>query len=70
MLVAMCFVAWLRFVETSYSRVTSRFKQVTKNHLLGQVMGFRIGDTEDRHDDLLDAFTYGVAISLGDYEGF
>ena len=63
------FRGMVKVLETSYNRVIT-FKQVTKNHLLGQVMGFRIGDTEDRHDDLLDAFTYGVAISLGDYEGF
>jgi hypothetical protein len=38
--------------------------------MLGQVMGFRVGDTEDRADDLLDCFTYGVVIGLGNYEGY
>jgi hypothetical protein len=59
----------VKLLETAYDR-TVTYKQVTKNHLLGQVLGFRVGDTEDRPDDLLDAFTYGVAIALGNYEGY
>jgi phage terminase large subunit-like protein len=59
----------VKLLETAFNRIIS-FKQVTKNHLLGQVMGFRVGDVEDRHDDLLDAFTYGIAISLGNWEGW
>jgi len=63
------FRGMVKLLETSYDRVLT-FNQVTKNHLLGQVLGFRVGDTEDRQDDLLDAFTYGVAISLGNWEGY
>jgi hypothetical protein len=59
----------VKLLESAYNRIVT-YKQVTKNHLLGQVMGFRVGDTEDRQDDLLDAFTYGVAISLGNWEGY
>jgi hypothetical protein len=59
----------VKILETAYNR-TITFKQVTKNHLLGQVLGFRVGDTEDRHDDLLDCFSYGVAIGLGDWGGY
>jgi hypothetical protein len=59
----------VKFLEPAYNRVLT-YKQVTKNHLLGQVLGFRVGDVEDRQDDLLDCFTYGIAISLGNYEGF
>ena len=59
----------VKLLETAYNRIVS-YKQVTKNHLLGQILGFRVGDVEDRADDLLDAFTYGVAISLGNYEGY
>jgi phage terminase large subunit-like protein len=59
----------VKILETAYNRVIT-FKQVTKNHLLGQVLGFRVGDTEDRQDDLLDCFSYGVAIGLGNYEGY
>jgi len=63
------FRGMVKILETAYDRVLT-YKQVTKNHLLGQVLGFRVGDVEDRADDLLDAFTYGIAISLGNWEGF
>ncbi len=48
-----------------------KFKGVTKNHLIAQVMGYRIGDPEaaKRADDLADTYTYGVALSLGDSAG-
>jgi hypothetical protein len=59
----------VKFLQTAYDRIIT-FKQVSKNHLLGQVLGFRVGDTEDRQDDLLDCFTYGVAIGLGNWEGY
>jgi hypothetical protein len=59
----------VKLLETAYDRIVT-FKQVSKNHLLGQVLGFRVGDTEDRQDDLLDCFAYGVAIGLGNYEGY
>jgi len=50
---------------------TSDFKGQTRNHLLSQVLGFRIGDKDasKRADDLLDCFTYGVSIGLGDSDG-
>src|SRR5262249_7900946 len=57
----------VKFTRQAYNREIT-YKQVAKNHLLGQVMAFRVGDIEDRADDLLDAFTYGVAIGLGDWE--
>lgn len=48
------------------------FKGNTRNHLLSQVTGFRIGDKDaaKREDDLLDCFAYGTAIALGNAEGF
>lgn len=47
------------------------FKNRSKNHLLGQVIGFRIGDKDpQREDDLLDCFCYAIAIALGDKGGF
>lgn len=47
------------------------FKRETRNHLLTQVTGFRIGDKDayKRPDDLLDAYCYGLAIALGNAEG-
>jgi hypothetical protein len=59
----------VKLLKPAYDRIVT-FKQVAKNHLLGQVMGFRVGDVEDRPDDLLDCFAYGIAISLGNYEGY
>jgi len=59
----------VKFCDVAYNRTLS-FKQVHKNHLLGQVLGFRVGDVEDRQDDLLDCFTYGVAIGMGNFEGY
>jgi hypothetical protein len=50
---------------------TSIYKRQSRNHLLDQVEAFRIGDKgSDREDDLLDTFCYGVAIALGDRDGF
>ena len=54
----------------AYERVTN-YKGTTRNHLLGQVVGFRVGDKDaTREDDLLDAFCYGCAVALGNAEGF
>jgi hypothetical protein len=42
-------------------------KRRSKNHLMDQVESFRVGDKED---DLLDTFCYGIALALGDSNGF
>jgi len=50
---------------------TTIYKQKSRNHLLDQVENFRVGDKKsDREDDLIDTFCYGIAIALGDNEGF
>lgn len=50
---------------------TTMYKEATRNHLLGQVVGFRVGDkTSAREDDLLDCFCYGAAVAFGNEEGF
>lgn len=48
------------------------FKDATRNHLVSQVTGFRVGDknAHTRADDLLDDFTYMVAVTLGDSDAF
>jgi len=45
------------------------YKGQSRNHLLGQVCGFRMGQ-KDGPRDLLDCFTYAVAIALGNNEGY
>lgn len=46
-------------------------KGTDRNHFYSQVTGFRIGDKDaaKRADDLLDDYTYGLAVGLGDSEG-
>jgi hypothetical protein len=47
------------------------YKRRSRNHLLDQVESFRVGDRgSDREDDLLDTFCYGIALTLGNNEGF
>lgn len=61
--------------EVKWSRPAAKkemsFKGVTRNHMLSQVYGFRIGDKSaaTRSDDLFDTFVYSVAITLGDRKG-
>ena len=55
--------------RAAYDRV-STYKGTTRNHLVSQVLGFRMGDKEAHEDDLLDGFCYGVVIGLGNSEGF
>lgn len=60
----------VKFSEHAYNK-TTQFKGTTRNHLVAQVTGFRVGDKEasKRADDLLDGFTYGVCVALGDADG-
>jgi hypothetical protein len=47
------------------------YKRTSRNHLSDQIESFRIGDKDSkREDDLLDTFCYGIAIGLGNSEGF
>lgn len=60
----------VKYSEHAFNKV-SVYKRKSRNHLLDQVESFRIGDKDsDREDDLLDTFCYGIAISLGNSEGF
>lgn len=50
---------------------TTNYKGTTRNHLRGQVVGFRVGDKDaSREDDLLDCYCYGAAVAFGNAEGF
>lgn len=53
----------------AYEKVTN-YKGQNRNHLLFQVCGFRMGQKTPHQMDLLDTFTYAVAISLGDSKGY
>lgn len=54
----------------AFDKITD-YRQQSKNHLLDQVCGFRMGQKRNEHNkDLLDCFTYGIAIALGDVEGY
>lgn len=57
--------------EYAYNK-TITFKGSTINHFLSQVCGFRVGDPDaaKRADDLLDTYTYGLSLGLGNALGY
>lgn len=60
----------VKMARPAYDK-TVNYKGTTRNHLLGQVVGFRVGDKDaTREDDLLDCFCYGCAVAFGNSEGF
>ena len=59
----------VKLSHVAYDKVIN-YKGVTRNHLLSQVVGFRIGSKDQVDDDLLDTFCYSIAISLGNAEGY
>lgn len=44
------------------------YKEHSANHLMQQITGYRVG-IDNKEDDLLDTYTYGVAVGLGDSGG-
>lgn len=60
----------VKFSEEAYEKTTS-YRDTERNHMLSQISTFRVGDKDasKRSDDLLDTFTYAVAVTLGDSEG-
>ena len=66
----MFFRGQVKYTDYAYNKVIE-YKRRTKNHLMDQIESFRMGDKDRRReDDLLDAFCYGIAISLGNRDGF
>jgi hypothetical protein len=60
----------VKYTEHAFNK-TSIYKRKSRNHLVEQIESFRIGDKDsDREDDLLDTFCYGIAITLGNRDGF
>ena len=51
---------------------TVTFKGVTRNHLVSQVLGFKMADKDAsrRADDCFDVFCYAISIGLGDSDGW
>ena len=58
----------VKMTQYAYEKITN-FKGNHVNHLRGQVVGFRVG-VDNNYDDLLDCFCYGIAVGMGDAEGF
>ncbi len=56
-----------KILRCAYDKVTL-YKGAHRNHLIGQVAGFRIGDKDaaKRADDLLDAYVHGLELTFGD----
>ena len=60
----------VKYTDRAFDK-TVIYKRHSRNHLVDQVESFRIGDRgSDREDDLLDTFCYGIALALGNSEGF
>ncbi|OQW59484.1 MAG: hypothetical protein A4S14_05890 [Proteobacteria bacterium SG_bin9] len=60
----------VKISDHAFNKITI-YKQKSRNHFLEQVESFRIGNKKDnREDDLLDTFCYGIALALGNSEGF
>lgn len=61
----------VKLTRAAYDK-TVVYKGASRNHLVTQVTSYRVGDKDaaKRADDLADCLTYGVAIGLGNAEGF
>jgi hypothetical protein len=60
----------VKYTDYAYNKTTV-YKRKSRNHLVEQVESFRIGDKDKKlENDLLDTFCYGIAIGLGNNEGF
>lgn len=58
----------VKVTDVAFNKV-STYKGTTRNHFLTQIEGFHVG-VDNINDDILDTFCYGVAIGLGNAEGF
>lgn len=59
----------VKVTRHAYEKVVT-YKGSTKNHFLGQVLSFAMDSKDTIADDLTDCFSYSIAISLGNPEGF
>jgi hypothetical protein len=58
----------VKVTRSAFEKVIS-YKGQYANHLIKQVFSFRLG-VKDQQDDLLDCFTYGIILALGNRDGF
>lgn len=61
----------VKFSRHAYDKQVA-FKGTARNHMLSQVLSYRVGDkgAATRSDDALDCFVYGIIVALGNGEGF
>ena len=60
----------IKMSQYAFDKVV-RFKGVQKNHLISQLCGFRMGDTDNkRADDLADCAMYAASIGCGNSKGY
>lgn len=62
------FRGMVKITRYAYDKIVN-YKGQSRNHLISQVCSFRMGQ-KDGPRDLLDTFCYGIAISLGDVDGY
>lgn len=58
----------VKVTDVAFDKVTT-YKGTSRNHFMTQIEGFHVG-VDGINDDILDTFCYGVAIGLGNSEGF
>lgn len=59
----------VKFSEYAHNKVVT-YKGQSRNHLISQVCGYRMGVKTPHGMDIFDTFCYGVAIGLGDTKGY
>ncbi len=60
----------VKISEYAFNKIVN-YRQMSKNHLIDQLATFRIGMKRREHNlDLIDCFTYGISIALGDGSGW
>ena len=60
----------VKYTDHAFNK-TMVYKQRPANHLVDQVEAFRVGEKKsEREDDALDTFCYGIAVALGNSDGF
>ena len=59
----------VKICREAYEKV-SAYRGITRNHFLSQFCGFRLGTKTIHTQDLLDCGCYGIALGLGNSDGY